>query len=159
MEQKGFDLKTVKVYRTTEAKLFEMVFAITAIVVWSVIVWMIHRAPDVVPTHFDMAGNPNAYGSPVGIVIPCIIVTLGALACMVVAYFPRFVNVPFPLDNIRRVEIAIRSTRLAGVTLMFLPLALTYTLLVSQSPVLILLFVAVLIVEIAVFTILGYRAK
>lgn len=159
MEQKKFDLKSVKVHRTTEATVFELAFAIVAAIVWGVIIWMVLRAPDVVPTHFDVAGKPNAYGSPLGILIPCIILTLAALGCMVVAYFPRFINMPFPVNSIRRVETAIRSARVAGLTLMLLPLALAYTLLVSQSPLFVLLCVAVLIVEIVVFTMLGYRAK
>ena len=86
MEQKNtFDLKSVKVHRTTEAIIFEIAFVIIAIIVWGIIIWMIHRAPDIVATHFDASGKPNAYGSPTGLLIPCIILTIGAVVCMVCA--------------------------------------------------------------------------
>ena len=104
MEQKNtFDLKSVKVHRTTEGTVFEVAFVILAIIVWGLIIWMIHRAPDIVPTHFDASGKPNAYGSPTGLLIPCIILTIGAVVCMVCAYFPRHINMPFEIRNIRQV--------------------------------------------------------
>ncbi|MBO5592151.1 MAG: DUF1648 domain-containing protein, partial [Prevotella sp.] len=99
MEEK-FNIKTVKVHRTTEAMILEVVFVLTAILVWGIIIWMIHQAPDIVPTHFDALGKPNAYGSPVGIAIPCIIMTIAGVGLMVLAYFPRFINMPVKITNI-----------------------------------------------------------
>ena len=61
-EKNSFDLKTVKVHRTSEAIIFEIAFAIVAIFVWGIITWMLYRAPDIVPTHLDASGKPNAYG-------------------------------------------------------------------------------------------------
>ena len=162
MEQKNnFDLKSVKVHRTTEGTIFEMVFAIVAIVVWGLIIWMIHQAPDIVPTHFDGSGKPNAYGSPTGIAVPCLIITAAALLCMVVAYFPRFINMPCKITNIRQVVLTLRSVRLAGITLLFMALAIAYTMLgmKTPSPVLIFAVIGLLVVEIIVFTILINRAK
>lgn len=85
MEQNQFDIKKVQVHRTTEGTVFEVAFVILAIIVWGLITWMIHRAPDIVPTHFDAFGKPNAYGSPSGIIIPCIVLTIGAVICMAIA--------------------------------------------------------------------------
>ncbi len=161
MEQNNFDIKKIKVHRSTESTVFEIVFTLTAIVVWALIIWLVSSAPDIVPTHFDASGKPNAYDSPAGILIPCAIVTIAAVACMVCDYFPRNVNMPFKIKNIHQVELAIRSLRVTGVTLLLMPLAIAYTLLGmnSPSPSLILAVVGLLLVEIIIFTILVYRTR
>ena len=156
-----FDIKDVKLHRTTESTLFEIVFSIVMIVVWGLIIWMICRAPDIVPTHFDGSGRPNAYGSPIGILVPCIIITVAAIICMVIAYYPRYINMPFKITNTRQVELAIRSVRVAGITLLLLSLAIVYTLLGMESPSVIPVLVVnvLLLLEIIVFSILVYKAK
>lgn len=156
-----FNIKDVKVHRTLEGTVFEIVFAIVAIVVWGIIIWLVHRAPDIVPTHFDASGNPNAYGSPVGITIPCIILTIAAISLIVLAYFPRHINMPVNITNIRQVEMTIRSTRVAAITLLVLCLAIVYTLLGmdSPNPIPILTVVGILFLEIIVFSLLIKKAK
>lgn len=156
-----FNIKEVKVHRTTEATVFEVAFAILAIIVWGIIIWMIHRAPDIVPTHFDGSGKPNAYGSPVGIIIPCVILTIGAIVCMVIAYFPRHINIPFKITNIRQVELVIRQLRVMGITFLLIPLSVVYMMLGMQSPspAPIIAVIGLLLLEIIVFMILIYKAK
>ena len=78
----------IKVYRTKEGTIFEVAFLILALVVWGLIIWFVKQAPDVVPTHFDASGNPNAWGSPLGIVIPCGIITISGAALLILCYFP-----------------------------------------------------------------------
>ena len=126
MEQNQFDIKKVQVHRTSEAIIFEIAFAIVAVIVWGIITWMLYRAPDIVPTHFDAFGKPNAYGSPTGIIIPCIVLTIGAVVCMATAYFPRHINMPFKITNIRQVELAIRFSRVMGITFLLIPLSVAY---------------------------------
>ena len=161
MEQNSFDLKSVKVYRNTEATIFEGAFVIVAMIVWGLVVWMIYCAPDIVPTHFDNLGRPNSYGSPVSIVLPCIFITIVGIICMITAYFPRYINMPFKINNIRQVEIAIRSIRVAGITTLLLPLAVAYTSLgmSSPSPIPIISVVVLLLLEIIFFSIIIYKAK
>lgn len=161
MEQNQFDIKKVQVHRTTEGTVFEVAFVILAIIVWGLITWMIHRAPDIVPTHFDAFGKPNAYGSPSGIIIPCIVLTIGAVVCMAIAYFPRHINMPFKITNIRQVELAIRFSRVMGITFLLIPLSVAYMMLgmSSPSPIPILVVIGLLLLEIIVFTILIYKAK
>ena len=162
MEQKNsFDLNSVKVYRNTEAKILEMVFAILAIIVWGIIIWLVHRAPDIIPTHFDASGKPNDYGPAAGIMIPCAIITIVAIGAMITAYFPKSINMPYKITNIRQVEYAIRGIRVAGITLLIVCLAIAYTLLGMESPnaTPVLATVILLIVELLVFSILGHRAK
>lgn len=161
MEQNNFDIKKVKVHRTTEGTVLEAVFVVVAIIVWGLIIWMVHRAPDIVPTHFDASGNPNAYGSPARVTIPCIIITIGALICMVVAYFPRHINMPVKITNIRQVELAIASIRVAGITTLLLALAIAYMMLgmSSPSPYPVIAVIILFILEIIIFSILIRKAK
>ena len=156
-----FDIKSVKVHRTFEGTIFEIAFAIVALVVWGLIIWMIHQASDIVPTHFDVSGKPNAYGSPSGIVIPSIIITIVAIGLMVTAYFPRHINMPFKIANIQQVKLAIRSVRVMGITLLLMALAVAYMMLGmgSPSPIPIFAVIGLIIVEIILFTILIYKAK
>ena len=161
MEQNNFDIKKVKVHRTTEGTVLEAVFVIVAIIVWGLIIWMVHQAPDIVPTHFDASGKPNAYGSPVGITIPCALLTIGAIVCMVCAYFPRHINMPFKIRNIRQVELTIRLIRVTGVTFLLIPLAVAYTMLGMSSPSVIPILAAIglILVETVLFSIIIYKSK
>ena len=161
MEQNNFDIKKVKVHRTTEATVLEIVFVLMAIIVWGLIIWLVHRAPDIVPTHFDASGKPNAYGSPAGVTIPCALLTIGAIVCMVCAYFPRHINMPFEIRNIRQVELAIRFLRVTGATFLLTPLAVAYTLLGMSSPsaIPILATVGIILVETVLFSIIIYKTK
>ena len=144
-----------------EGTIFEITFAIIAIIVWGLIIWLVHRAPDIVPTHFDASGKPNAYGSPAGITVPCIILTIAAISMMVLAYFPRHINMPFKMTNIQQVKLAIRQLRIAGIIFMFIPLAVIYMMLgmKTPSPAPLLVMIGLLLLEIIVFTILIYKAK
>ena len=161
MEQNNFDLKTVKVYRTTEGTIFEIAFVVIAIVVWGLIIWMIHQAPDIVATHFDASGKPNAYGSPAGIAIPCVIMTIVAIGLMTTAYFPRLINMPTKLTNIRQVKLAIRGVRIAAIILLIMCLAIVYTLLGMESPnaTPIMAMVVLLIMETIIFSIVISKTK
>jgi len=155
-----FDIKKVKVHRTTSGTVLEMTFVLTALIVWGLIIWLVHQAPDIVPTHFDGSGNPNAYGSPTRVAIPCIIITIAAIGCMVVAYFPRYINMPVEITNIRQVRLTITSVRVVGITLLLMALAIAYTMLRMESPTPfpILAVVGLLLVEIIVFAILISKA-
>ena len=161
MEQNNFDIKKIKVHRTTEATVFEIVFVVMTLIIWGLIIWLVHRAPDIVPTHFDASGKPNAYGSPAGIIIPCALLTIGAVICMVCAYFPRHINMPFKIRNIRQVELSIRLLRVIGVTFLLTPLAVAYTLLGMSSPsvVPILAVIGLILVETVLFSIIIYKSK
>ncbi|MBO5578800.1 MAG: hypothetical protein J5952_00005, partial [Prevotella sp.] len=80
---------------------------------------------------------------------------------MVLAYFPRFINMPVKITNIHQVELTIRSTRIAAITLLLLALATGYTMLgmPTPSPIPILAAIGLLFLEIIVFSILIYKAK
>ena len=57
------DIK-LNVERTTKDKIFDIVFLVLTLTIWGIIIWLICRAPDIVPTHFGPSGKPDHYGSP-----------------------------------------------------------------------------------------------
>ena len=63
------DIK-LNVVRTTKDKIFDIVFLVLTLTIWGIIIWLISRAPDIVPTHFGPSGKPDHYGSPTFIIIP-----------------------------------------------------------------------------------------
>ena len=71
----------LNVERTTKDKIFDVVFLVLTLATWGIIIWLINRAPDIVPTHFGPTGKPDAYGSPTFIIIPSAIMTVVALIC------------------------------------------------------------------------------
>lgn len=159
-----FNIKNIKVHRTTEGTIFEIAFAILAIIVWVSVILMVQQAPDIVPTHFDASGTPNAYGSPEGVLLPCAILTIAAVCLMVLAYFPRYINMPVKITNIRQVELVIRMTRIMGLMLLALTFVVGWTSLGSihhgsHQAAPILSIVGLLLVVIIVFTVLVHKAK
>ena len=79
---------------------------------------------------------------------------------MVCAYFPRHINMPFKIRNIRQVELAIRLLRVTGITFLLIPLALAYTMLGMSSPsaIPILATVGLILVETVLFSIIIYKS-
>lgn len=73
-------------------------------------VWGEHRLPDRIPIHFDLAGNPNGWGSPKGLfILP--VVGLGVYLMMGwVTRFPAAFNYPvrvLPENRERAQELAL----------------------------------------------------
>ena len=124
----------IKVNRTKEGSLFEIAFAMLAVIVWALIIWMLCKAPDVVATHFDAHGRPNSYGSPWGLVIPCVITTVVGAGLLVVAYHPHLINMPVEMKTPRQYELGLRSTRVAALMGLLLTLSIPCSLLLFESP-------------------------
>ena len=114
MEQNNFDIKKIKVHRTTEATVLEIVFVLMAIIVWGLIIWLVHRAPDIVPTHFDASGKPNAYGSPAGVTIPLMGITF-LLIPLALAYTMLGMSSPSAIPILATVGIILVETVLFSI--------------------------------------------
>ena len=124
----------VKVHRTTEGTIFEVAFLVLAVIVWAIIIWQVSKAPNVIATHFDMNGHPNGYGSPWGLVIPCVITPVVGAGLLLVAYHPHLINMPVEMKTPQQYELGIRSTRVAALTLLLLTLSIPCSLLLFESP-------------------------
>ena len=153
--------KKIKVNRTKEGTVFEIAFVMLAVVVWALIIWMLCKAPDVVATHFDGRGHPNGYGSPWGLVIPCVITTVVGAGLLLVAYHPHLINMPVEMKTPRQYELGIRSTRVAALTLLLLTLSIPCSLLLfeSPSPWPVLGTVGLLLAVMTYYSVLIYRAR
>lgn len=65
-----------------------------------------HPLPDRVPTHFDGAGNPNAWGSPAGIILLPVLAAGLYLLMSLVARFPSVFHYPVRTtpQNVQRLQ-------------------------------------------------------
>ena len=152
----------IKVYRTLEGNIFELVFLVLMIAVWVFIIMALQKAPDVVPTHFDAAGRATSYGSKFGILFATVFTTIGGVIMLCGAYFPHTINIPVKIKTPRQYLLAIRMMRVLSLTLLALTAAIGYTSLVAYSEpsaVPILATVGVMFAVIIIFCILIYKAK
>lgn len=151
----------VKVHRTTEGTIFEVAFLILAVIVWAIIIWQVSKAPNVIATHFDMNGHPNGYGSPWGLMFPCIMTTVVGACLLAAAYFPHTINVPVEVKTPRQYELLIRMTRIIALIMLLLTLAIPMTLLVFSSPQTWPVFgiIALIIAVIIYYCVQIYKAK
>ena len=151
--------------RTTGTIIFDCVFIAMTAAVWGVIIWLISRAPGIVPTHFGVSGQPDAWGSPTHHLIPFIIITVVALAAVVGAYFPQSaLNLPGynkEKSTPRQNELGAWLIRIMAVFLLVLMLliALSTFVLTSHSVVPVLTVVVVMVVVCIVFSVLIIKAK
>lgn len=152
----------IKVNRTLEGNIFEIVFLVLLIAVWVFIIMALQKAPDVVPTHFDAAGRATSYGSKFGILFATVFTTIGGVIMLCGAYFPHTINIPVKIKTPRQYLLAIRMMRVLSLTLLALTAAIGYTSLVAYSEpsaVPILATVGVMFAVIIIFCILIYKAK
>ena len=151
----------IKVNRTKEGTFFELAFLVLAVVVWVLVILMMMNAPSVIATHFDAHGNPNGYGSPWGLLVPCIITTVVGAGLLFGAYFPHSLNMPVVVKTPRQYELLIRMTRIAAIIMLLLTLAIPATLLVFEnpSPWPVLGMVGLLLLDIIVFCVLIHKAR
>lgn len=143
----------IKVYRTKEGTIFEVIFLILAIVVWGLIIWFVKQAPDIVPTHFDASGTPNAWGSAVRISIPCAIITIVGISMMILCYFPKCFNLAEKHKTPRNYALSIRMLRIFGLFMLLLALVIVWTSLrsTSHSPIPIISIIVIMVI-IAIYT-------
>lgn len=151
----------IKVYRTTEGTIFEVAFLILAIIVWGLIIWFIKQAPDIVPTHFDASGNPNAWGSQTGIIFPCSIMTISGAAMLLLCYFPKTFNLSGKHATPRNYALTIRMLRIMSLLMLLMTLAIAWTVLrlTNHSPIPIIFIVGIIILVAIINTIAIHRNK
>ena len=155
----------LNVVRTTKDKIFDVVFLVLTLTIWGIIIWLITRAPDIVPTHFGPSGKPDAYGSPTSILIPCAILTVAALICTFSIYLPfGSVNLPFVegSGNARQKKLGVLLSRIIAIMILGIMLFVAiYSLAMKDhSSILpVIIIVGSMIAVSLVFTIMMYRAK
>ena len=155
----------LNVVRTTKDKIFDVVFLVLTLTIWGIIIWLISRAPDIVPTHFGPSGKPDAYGSPTFILIPSAILTIVALFIAFSIYLPiASVNLPFykGSGNARQKRLGVLLYRIIAIMMLGIILFIAvYTLAMKdhESIMPVIIIVGSMIGVSLVFTIMMYRAK
>ena len=159
--KKTMEKNNIKVYRTTEGTIFEVAFLILAIIVWGLIIWFIKQAPDIVPTHFDASGNPNAWGSPTGIIFPCSIMTISGAAMLILCYFPKTFSLSGKHATPLNYALTIRMLRIMSLLMLLMTLAIAWTVLrlTNHSPIPIIVIVGIIILVAIINTIAIHRNK
>ena len=112
-ENKEFDLKSVKVHRTLEGTIFEIITAIILIVTYAVAI---------AKNYFDFDNFQGKH-------MATIVISVLSIALLVMAYYPRNISIGGKAENIRQVEISIRTVRIFAVKF-----ALFCLLMVAISP-------------------------
>lgn len=90
------DKTTVDAPLNAFAKALRIAAFLTLLAVWALVLWLYPKLPDTIPTHFDLKGNPDDYGSKQTIF------TLPAVASLLWALL-RFVKPrrPWPLATVK----------------------------------------------------------
>ena len=88
--------------RTLTSTVFELVHVaiLLGIVVMTYMLWV--DAPDRVPTHFDLHGNPNGYSDKSVFWIMAGAAVISTLVLDITSYFPKQMNMPFSLQSERQ---------------------------------------------------------
>lgn len=136
MKLKKDNRPAVKVNRTLEGTIFEIVVAAILIVSWVIIIMNRNNLPAWFP------------------LTQCIITSLVSLGMMVAAYLPNSINMPVQINTPRQYALAIRMVRIIGVILSLMPVTAYFHSMLSTV-----FCVGGLVVVIIIFSVLIYRAR
>ena len=135
-----------------------------ALTIWG---WL--TLPATIPTHFDFAGNPNAYGSKATLLLLPIISTCVAALLALLTRFPHMYNYPWPitLENASRQYLLARKfLRIVMLEIVWMFAGLQWLIIQAaqnQSESRILLFVAamvfILLLSVVLFLRAAFRAR
>lgn len=108
-----FKLEDIKVYRTLEGTIFELVTAIILVVTYAVAI---------AKNYFDFDNFQGKH-------MATIVLSVLSILLLVMAYYPKNISIGGKAENIRQVEISIRAIRIFAVKF-----ALFCLLMVTISP-------------------------
>ena len=139
--------------RTIESTVFEVAALAIIIATWVLAIWMYRHAPESIPTHFDLEGNPNNEGSRLVILIMAGVSTVLTALLMACAYVPTYVvNPPSKLENFRQYVLASRMVRIIALVMALLFACVIFMMCYPESPVpkYLLITLTVMIVVVAI---------
>ena len=151
----------IKVCRTTEGTIFEIVLVVMLVVIGALIAMMYADAPDVVPTHFDFSGEANAWNSKSSVLIPCLATSIVSIIMMICAYFPHTMNIPVEVSTPRQWALVVRLTRIMALEMALLTLPIAASILMVEHHAMwpVLTVVGLMLTTVIVFCVLIHRAK
>ena len=111
--------------RTIESTIFDAFFVLEVLAVWIISAWLFVRF-DTVPTHFNAAGQADAWGSHGMLIFFALMdaVVMGLLAYS--AYNPKYVNTPVKAVTEEQLLLNARMIRIMGliIGLLFILIAI-----------------------------------
>ena len=111
----------MKVNRTKEGTMFEIVCGVLILVMWIVAFVLYKNSPDIVPTHFNATGNVDATGDKITIIVMAIVGTFVTMFALLAAYKPdKAINIPFTVSNTAQYTKMIRMVRVIAVEIAIL---------------------------------------
>lgn len=152
----------VKLPRTLESTIFEVVWVAVTVATWIVILRETKSVEEPVPTHFDLEGNPNGYSSLLVFYLIMALLSAGSAFLMFyVAYRPRLVNVGtknIQKDSVRQLKLKGQFGRVLAILLALHPLAFSLTSR-NGNPAFLIGLMAVLSVASVVYSIIIRRSQ
>jgi uncharacterized membrane protein len=97
--------------------------------IWGLLIFYYAKMPDIVPVHFDVKGQPDAYGSKRTLVVLPIIAVLLFTGMTILNRFPHIFNYPVkitPENALRQYSMATRLVRILKLVIMFIFLMVEY---------------------------------
>ena len=115
----------VRLPRTIESTIFDAFFVLEVLAVWIIFAWLYVRF-DTVPTHFNAAGQADAWGSHGVLIFFALMdaVVMGLLAYS--AYRPKYVNTPVKVVTEEQLLLNARMIRITAliIGLLFILIAI-----------------------------------
>ena len=140
-ENKELDLKSIKVYRTLEGTIFELVTAIILVVTYAVAI---------AKNYFDFDNFQGKH-------MATIVISVFSIALLVMAYYPRNISIGGKAENIRQVEISIRTIRIYAVK--FALFCLLMVTISPDNPIIKTAFVIAIVATALISTLFHNKAK
>jgi len=112
--RKNKEAENIRLPRTFESTAFDVVIALEALAVWLLAAWLFVRF-DTVPTHFNMAGEADAWGSHGMLIFMALIATFTLGLLVYSAYRPKYVSTTMKNLTYDEYLIQARMVRIIGV--------------------------------------------
>lgn len=106
----------IKVNRTKEGTIFEIITVVVLIVLWVLTVLLYRHAPEQVPVHYGYHMNPDTMGSRSSLIVMAVFGTFCSVMMLISAYYPdKAVNLPYTITQPEQYVYIVRMVRLLAV--------------------------------------------
>lgn len=110
----------VRVPPTFSDRVLEAVVVVLLVILWGMTLYFWHLLPDEIPTHFDLYGHPNGYGSKAVLFLQAGMATFVTVLTGISAYYPKMINMPVTVKTPRQYGLLCRMARVMNVLLILL---------------------------------------
>ena len=102
----------VRVPRTIIDKILEAITLLLLLTMWGIALIFYNKVPDIIPVHFNFAGEADGWGSKINLFILAGVGTFAMIITGLSSYFPlRMTNLPIKITETNKVQHAILVSR------------------------------------------------